>query len=438
MPRIWFFVDEALCFATIRTSWSRISRSSGTSLETKSPDEEIARIIIGYEKPAIIFCSSVEHAENFANYLPSAVTFHSGKSNQDNDNALRDFRDGNVRYILAVDKFNEGIDVPEVELIVFLRSTGSRTVFLQQLGRGLRRVSGKEKVTVLDFVANCDRVIMVQQMVREVARIARSKFDLDKGQIHLEGHGFSFDFDENVKDILEIIRMVMTKLFIADIPHLLAEYDAEKNPLPEEEVRAGTNVKLWWKCSKPECGHEWQASGNHRVGGTGCPACARQVVTPKNCMKATHPDLAKEFHPTKNDPDTTESVVASTQKKVWWKCSKPECGHEWQAIGSHRVGGTGCPSCVGTIATPTNCMKATHPDLAKEFHPTKNDPDTTESVVAGTAKRVWWKCQKCQHEWQSAGYNRVKGKGCPACANSQRWVTRRLNKSNQKNTMENP
>ena len=70
---------------------------------------------------------------------------------------LSDFHDGTINIVCAVDIFNEGVDVPDVNIIVFQRVTHSRRIFIQQLGRGLRLAPGKDKVIVLDFVSDIRR-----------------------------------------------------------------------------------------------------------------------------------------------------------------------------------------------------------------------------------------------------------------------------------------
>jgi len=79
----------------------------------KARDEEIARIIQGRGRKTIIFCERIEHAEEFVQHLPKAECFHSCKSAHHNELVLKAFRDGTLQYILAVDKFNEGIDIPD-------------------------------------------------------------------------------------------------------------------------------------------------------------------------------------------------------------------------------------------------------------------------------------------------------------------------------------
>lgn len=379
-------------------------------------DEEIARIITGYGKKAIVFCENVDHAETFSRFLPGAKTFHSQHGPGRNQETLDEFRRGELPYILAVNKFNEGIDVPNAELVVFLRCTDSKTVYLQQLGRGLRRTPLKEKVTVLDFVGNCERVIAVQQMVEEVARLSDQKFDLNKHRFQVDGGHFDFTFTDEVKDIIELVRLVQKKLHISEVPHLAAEYlPPPRNLLPAEQVLAGTNKKLWWKCGK--CGHEWNTGGNARVRGRGCAACANRVVTATNNLAVTHPDLAAEYMPPPRNKLPAEKVVANTAQELWWKCGK--CGHEWLIPGNWRVNGgtaTGCPACVNRAVTATNNLAVTHPHLAAEYMPPPRNKLPAEKVLAITHNKLWWKCGKCGHEWNAVGYSRVQGRGCPACS----------------------
>lgn len=132
-------------------------------------DEEIARIIA--EKTAhiqsprvMVFCSSIQHAENMASLIPGAKVVHSKLKGKEKDNRLAAFRCGTTTTVATIDMFNEGIDVPEANVIVFLRSTASETIYLQQFGRGLRKADDKDNVLVLDFVANCERIEMVREL----------------------------------------------------------------------------------------------------------------------------------------------------------------------------------------------------------------------------------------------------------------------------------
>lgn len=82
---------------------------------------------------------------------------------------------------------------------------------------------------------------------------------------------------------------------------------------------------------------------NTLVSGGGCPACAHRVVTDTNNLAVTNPNLASEYS-TRNMKHATE-VFAGTTEKLWWICPLVSCGHEYQARGYNRLGGTGCPEC---------------------------------------------------------------------------------------------
>ena len=105
---------------------------------------------------ALGFCVSIAHAhfiaEKFTQHGIDAVAI-SGKTPDDvRRKALQDLRTGDVRVVFSVDVFNEGVDVPNVDAILMLRPTQSATIFLQQLGRGLRKAEHKKECLVLDFV----------------------------------------------------------------------------------------------------------------------------------------------------------------------------------------------------------------------------------------------------------------------------------------------
>ncbi|MFF1904274.1 DEAD/DEAH box helicase family protein [Kitasatospora sp. NPDC058218] len=122
---------------------------------------------------AILFCQTIEHAEHMARLLAktdpewrSASFLHSGLPRQRRQTLLNEFRLGRVPIITCVDVFNEGVDVPDVNLIAFLRVTHSRRIFVQQLGRGLRLSPGKDALKVLDFVTDVRRIAAALELKR--------------------------------------------------------------------------------------------------------------------------------------------------------------------------------------------------------------------------------------------------------------------------------
>ena len=107
------------------------------------------------------FCVSIEHAEFMCRYfnnhgIPSI--FLTGKSSDDERKTAKGrLVNGEIRFIFVVDIYNEGVDIPEVNTVLFLRPTESLTIFLQQLGRGLRLAEGKDCLTVLDFIGQANK-----------------------------------------------------------------------------------------------------------------------------------------------------------------------------------------------------------------------------------------------------------------------------------------
>lgn len=197
-------------------------------------------------------------------------------------------------------------------------------------------------------------------------------------------------------------------------PELLREWCATQNaPLTPEKISYGSKQSIWWKCEK---GHEWQAMVYTRAGGgSGCPYCAGKKAWPgENDLASQRPDLAAQWHPTKNAGMTPQDVPFGSHHKAWWVCEK---GHEWRAmVKSRAIGGTGCPVCVNRcLVRGENDLAATHPDLACQWHPTKNGALTPRDLGAGTLRKVWWRCDR-GHEWKAAVSSRVGGVGCPVCA----------------------
>lgn len=150
-------------------------------------DEVIIREIVQAAKttpnPRIaIFCASIEHCKRFADLLSRSSSLVcrqlSGVDRVERNRTLMEFATGRIQAVTAVDVLNEGIDVPDVNLLVFLRSTHSRRVFIQQLGRGLRLSPGKEKLVVLDFVSDVRRLANILAMDTEARQPPRGDFQV--------------------------------------------------------------------------------------------------------------------------------------------------------------------------------------------------------------------------------------------------------------------
>jgi len=137
------------------------------------------------------FCVSVAHAEYMAEYFSrqslSAIALTAQSTNEERRSAIDRLRAKKINFIFVVDLYNEGVDIPEVDTVLFLRPTESLTIFLQQLGRGLRLHEEKECLTVLDFIGAQRREYRYASRFRALSSMPTSRLDneIENGFPHL-------------------------------------------------------------------------------------------------------------------------------------------------------------------------------------------------------------------------------------------------------------
>lgn len=134
-----------------------------------------------------------------------------------------------------------------------------------------------------------------------------------------------------------------------------------------------------------------------------------------NDLKTRYPEIAKEWHPTKNGELTPEDVPYGSSQMVWWLCP---AGHPYDMPVKKRTQrGFNCPICSGhrTVAG-INDFATVYPEIAKEWHPTKNGDKTPDMFSSKNGYRAWWIC-KFGHEWNATIHDRTSGTGCPECQN---------------------
>lgn len=137
------------------------------------------------------------------------------------------------------------------------------------------------------------------------------------------------DLERDFEQIVALSKEEVYKKSLANLfPELLSEWDYEKNGrLTPDLISAGSCKGVWWKCQA--CHGSWKTAPNNRAGDckTGCPYCAGSKVLPGyNDLQTKYPDLAKQWHPTKNGSLLPSMVMPKSGKSVWWV---GECGHEW-------------------------------------------------------------------------------------------------------------
>ena len=141
----------------------------------------------------------------------------------------------------------------------------------------------------------------------------------------------------------------------------------------------------------------------------------------KKSIVMTHPQLAREWHPTKNYPLTPDKVTSGMGIMVWWKCQK--CGESFPAVVYSRKDGGGCPKCAiekrrqdrTTAALKTNSLIHKYPGLIEEIDQELNPDIDIRRLAAGSKRPITWKCKKCGFIWTVAVNHRTRGDGCPKC-----------------------
>jgi G:T-mismatch repair DNA endonuclease (very short patch repair protein) len=201
-------------------------------------------------------------------------------------------------------------------------------------------------------------------------------------------------------------------------PEIAALWHPTKNgDLTPDQVVFGSTKKITWV---DELGHEWVRSVSEMyLSKSGCPvSTSRQVLAGFNDLESLYPEVAKQWHPTKNNDLMPSQVMKASNKKYWWFCDQ---GHEWQTPVSKRtLEGRGCPICVSQVIVPgVNDFASTYPEAAKQWHPTKNGDLTPDQVARTAKKNYWWVCDK-GHEWQSSPAKRGDlQRGCHFCTNQK-------------------
>ena len=202
-------------------------------------------------------------------------------------------------------------------------------------------------------------------------------------------------------------------------PKISKMWSKIKNEETPDQVNALSQKKFWWICKK---GHEFEKEVYQVVKQNGfCGGCGKEdgtfktFVTKENSLAAIAPDIAKQWHPTKNGKIKPENLIAHGHKKYWWKCEKgPD--HEFkQSINDKVKENIGCPFCSYRKVGKTNNLEHMYPNIAKQWHPTKNGKTKPEDVPGHSQKNVWWKCNR-NHEWQALINSRTRnGHGCRKC-----------------------
>jgi rubrerythrin len=213
-------------------------------------------------------------------------------------------------------------------------------------------------------------------------------------------------------------------------PDVAADWHPKRNRALERQgvdtrtVGVKSTIEVWWRCHN--CGHVWRSAIRLRCAGAGCPACHAHEMYDRS-LATRYPELAAEWHPTRNAGLDVRMIGHASQRRVWWRCK--QCGHEWRTTVKHRAyRGQGCPECskrrLSELALSLEYWRVPrdrsfalqHPELLPQWHPDRNQGLDPFAVGSGSNLKVWWRCTECGFGWQSRPAHRVESRGCRRCS----------------------
>ncbi len=222
-------------------------------------------------------------------------------------------------------------------------------------------------------------------------------------------------------------------------PEIAKEWHPTKNGnLKPIDISAHSNQKVWWLLSYDvpndypishlrgkHFDFEWMSQCNTRTSkNSNCPYLINRLIySGFNDLETTHPEIAQFWHPTKNGNLKPCDVTYGSEKKIWWlypyddiKTGK-HFDFEWQAVIFSFAQRQTCPFLSGKyVYTGFNDLSTLYPEIAKEWHPTKNGTLKPSEILYGSGKKIWWQCTN-GHEWQASVNKRTSyiNNTCPFC-----------------------
>jgi len=163
------------------------------------------------------------------------------------------------------------------------------------------------------------------------------------------------------------------------------------------------NKNLQWKCLKEECGETFEMTWGNLSFGQNCPYCAGVKVGLSNCLATLNPELAKEWHPTKNGDLTPYDITLGSNKEVWWQCLI-NIKHENHSTISKRIRSKGCSYCNKTKISEDYNLTIDNVDICEYWNYDKNIKPP-EQYAPTSNEEVWWFCKDCGNDWKEMIYN---------------------------------
>lgn len=247
VPYTYYGLQDNIDYNTIKHNGVKYNVADlDNKLIIKERNQKILEeyLLKGEGNKALGFCCSVKHANAMAAFFSengiSSVAITSESANR--DDLIKGFRNNLYSVVFTVDLFNEGVDFPDLRVLLFLRPTESKTVFFQQLGRGLRLCGGKENVVIIDFIGNYKKANNIRKYL---SKGSSTKINPTNGRIEKIEYEYSPNcevvFDVEVEEILDrqdTSEREITKEDLIDAYYNLAEA-LSKKPTPDDINREG-------------------------------------------------------------------------------------------------------------------------------------------------------------------------------------------------------
>ncbi|MGB0259516.1 MAG: DUF3427 domain-containing protein, partial [Coraliomargarita sp.] len=266
------------------------------------------------------FCAGVKHAQYMADHfnqadIPSAVLL--GSTARDvRAETLRAFREGKLTFLFTVDVLSEGVDIPEINLVLFLRPTESLTVFLQQLGRGLRHAINKDCLTVLDFVGQTHRKYRLDTKFAALLSRKRQRIDREiENDFPNLPPGCSIQLERVARErVLAKIKDVLNNLK-QFIPEAIQSWENEQSkPLTFGNFIDATDLSPVEVLSKKSWS-EWKALANKQAPPDDPDLKTARKALPRIALR-NDPDLLDSFQQLDQDSKVEEATQTYSQAKT--------------------------------------------------------------------------------------------------------------------------
>jgi len=353
----------------------------------------------------------VQHlvSEALSEYGPLDVFHVDGEmAAAERDAELRAFERSPQALLTNVRVFVEGVDCPSMDAVMFADPRQSVIDIVQGVGRALRPFPGKDSGYAIIPTVIKDDGSLSDEAFAEVVRVAcavSSENEILSEYFAAVAQGKPSS-GRWVFEVLNVATGIPVDLESLNQAIAIRAYERTTRRVTIEDARslatargfvflshafAGTSRKYRWRCPSD---HEWLASYDNLLQGTGCPQCAGKA--PKTLEDAHVLARARGFA-------FLSPVVAGVGRKYSWRCLR---GHEWEAKFNNIQKGSGCPYCAGLARKTIEDART----LAKG-----RGFDFVSPEFAGTQLKYRWRCPK-SHEWEATYSDIRQGKGCPYCA----------------------